>query len=229
MKSKDIDLNFVVPLVVHGDDADAHRRRSFLVTTISSALTDGSVWDTKFLMYCLDNSRSTSDTIKTLDQWVCWSLVELQLGHFLDRDPFDRPYEKYSGKRKGAIANTYRGVLVCHKGDERYLQKVYAMTHSAVSQQVCFVCRASQSGPNLYSLYGPSAPHRSTMMTTHDFITSACGQQAWTRLPGWSISLLAFDYLHVVDLTVVPECAASATWLTWFTYQCSLKNDISFK
>jgi len=229
MKSKDIDLNFVVPLVVHGDDADAHRRRSFLVTTISSALTDGSVWDTKFLMYCLDNSRSTSDTIKTLDQWVCWSLVELQLGHFLDRDPFDRPYEKYSGKRKGAIANTYRGVLVCHKGDERYLQKVYAMTHSAVSQQVCFVCRASQSGPNLYSLYGPSAPHRSTMMTTQDFITSACGQQAWTRLPGWSISLLAFDYLHVVDLTVVPECAASATWLTWFTYQCSLKNDISFK
>lgn len=212
MVVKDVDLNFVIPLVIHGDDAEAHRRRSFLVTTLGSCLTDGSVWSTKFLLYCLDNSRATTETIKTLDTWVAWSLLELQCGTFLDRDPFDQQYQPFLDGRQGNIAGKYRAVLAVHKGDEKYLQKVYAMTHSATSAKVCFRCHAESSGRNLYTFYGPNAPHRVNMLSTEEFIRSACGQQSWTRLPGWSVSVLYFDYLHVIDLTVVPECAASVTW-----------------
>ena len=210
---KEVNLDYVVPLIIHGDDADAHRRRSFLVTTLGTPFVDGSLWDSRYLLYCLDNSRATSDTVKTLDQWVVWSLLELQQGFFFDRDPYGQPYARHDAGRKGPIANKYRGVLAVHKGDEKYLQKVYCMTKSAVSHKVCFVCEATQSGQNISSTYGPHAPHRATLMSTEQFIVGACGQQAWTRLPGWSVSTIVFDWLHLVDLCIVPECAASVTCL----------------
>lgn len=184
------------------------------MTTLGSAVaSSGSVWDTRFLLYCLDNARSVGETIKTLDQWVAWSLLELQCGVFLDFDPFGRPYARHAEGRAGAIAGKFRAILTIHKGDEKYLQKVYAMTKSAVSHKVCFVCGATQDGPNMYSFYGPAAPHRNTLLNTEAFITTACGQQAWTRIPGWAPSVISYDWLHIVDLTIVPECAASAACL----------------
>ena len=38
------ELQFVVPLEIHGDDAELHKRRSFSISTVSSALTTGSTW-----------------------------------------------------------------------------------------------------------------------------------------------------------------------------------------
>lgn len=206
----------MVPIVVHGDDAESHRRRSFLVTTVGSILTEGSSWDTKLVCYCTDNARCKSECVKTLDQWLAWSLLEMQCGYFLDCDPYGQHFEPHDKGRRGPVAGPWRAVMVIHKGDEKYIQKAYQMTNSAVSQQVCFVCRAEQNGANVYTTYGHLAPHRSTLLSTQEFITTGCGQQAWTRLPGWSVSCLALDWLHAVDLTIVPECAASVACLTFF-------------
>ena len=41
------------------------------------------------------------------------------------------------------------------------------------------------------------------------FITDGCRNNAWCRMPGWHISILGLDWLHVVDLTLAPELAAS--------------------
>lgn len=197
--------------MVHGDDAESHRRRSFTVTTLGSLVVTGkSLWDIIFLMYTFDNSRASTDTIATLDLWLCWSPVECQCGHYLDTDPWGRPYNAFQNGRCGLIAGGYKAVLALHKGDEKYLQKVYRAARTAVSHNVCMSCEASsQQGPLLYTLYGENAAHRNTILDTSTFITKVAGVQTWTRIPGWGPEILGHDWLHVVDLTLIPEAAAS--------------------
>lgn len=208
---EDCDLKKTIPLVVHGDDADSHRRRNFLILTVGSLMTGGAMFDTKFLVYCLDNSRATSETISTLDQWVVWSLTELAMGRWLDVDPYGRPHAPFDQGRCGLLADGWRAVVVVHKGDEKYIQKAYRTSHGAVSRNICIQCRATnEPGQLLYSHHGPNAVHRCTRLTTEEFIRDVCGVGNWVRLPGFHISFVQHDWLHVVDLTLVPECSASA-------------------
>ena len=60
--AKDNDLARCIPIELHGDDADAHRRRSFLITSFQSAVTKGSTMDTIFPIYCLENSQASEHT-----------------------------------------------------------------------------------------------------------------------------------------------------------------------
>ena len=209
---KDIDLSLVIPLMIHGDGADSHRRRSFMITTVGSVVTQGSMWDTRFVCYVFDEARAAEDSLATLDAWVCWSLLEAQMGHYLDLDPFGRPYAPYKDHgRRGRIMRRYRAVLALHKGDEKYLQKTYRSSNSAVGRNICMVCKASsETGPLLYTLHGVTAPHRQTLMDTPTFIEEIAGVHTWVQLPGWGIQVLCHDWLHVVDLTLVPEASASA-------------------
>ena len=36
---------------------------------------------------------------------------------------------------------------------------------------------------------------------------------AWTRVPGFCPSMVMYDLLHVLDLSLIPDCSASATRL----------------
>ena len=202
-------LEYLVPLVVHGDDADAHRRRSFNVLTISSALTTGSPWDCKLLVYAMDNSKACTESFDTLNAWVVWSLTELQEGRWMSVDPWDRVLAR-PHERGAVIAGPYRGVVVQIKGDEKWLQKALKLVPSGTSHWVCPICRACKDGEFVYTAFGPFAPHRMTRLTTAEFIQEASRGGPWTRLPGFALDLLAFDWLHLVDLTIIPECSASA-------------------
>ena len=171
----------------------------------------GSMWDSRIVLYCFDETRSAQDTIATLDTWVCWSLLEAQLGHYLDVDPWGKPYPPFRSGREGLIMGGYRAVLAMHKGDEKYLQKAYKTSRSAVSRHVCMVCKASSDdGPMIYTAHGPNAAHRSTLINTASFIEDVAGVHTWVKLPGWSPQILAHDWLHLVDLTLIPEASASA-------------------
>ena len=199
--------------MVHGDDADSHRRRSFLVM-MGSVLTGGNMFDSRLLCYVLDNSKAMSTTVATLDTWIAWSLTELQLGSYLDIDPFGRPLEKHAQGRSGEICGGWKGIVVVFKGDERYMQKAFKLSHGAVSKKVCVLCEAS-SDPNsemLYTCHGLMAPHRRSMLSTSAFIERVAGVQTWIRIPGFHIEFLQHDLLHVCDLTIIPECAASALY-----------------
>ena len=208
-----MDLRYWIPLVMHGDDADAHRRRSFSVVTISSALTSGSPWDTKMVVYALDNSRACAETYDTLNAWVIWSLTELQEGRRMSVDPFQHPIKRKQGS-DAPIAGKYRGVVVQIKGDEKWIQKALHLVPSSVSPNwVCPLCRASRHGSMIYTSYGPSAPHRGSHLSTPEFIQEACRPGPIVRLPGFAVDLVTYDWLHLVDLSIVPECAASVTWM----------------
>ena len=91
---------------------------------------------------------------------------------------------------------------------------------------------SQESGsPDLYTYHGPNAPHRQTMpgstmhaqyqtcrivsmqprmMDTPGFIVNGCRANAWVLQLGFHVSQLTNDWLHVLDLTVIPDMAASA-------------------
>ena len=50
------------------------------------------------------------------------------------------------------------------------------------------------------------------MLSTSAFIERVAGVQTWIRIPGFHIEFLQHDLLHVCDLTIIPECAASALY-----------------
>lgn len=112
------------------------------------------------MCYVMDVQRALTETYDTLDQWMVWSLLELQLGKFLDCDPYGVPFE---GGWKGAVAGPWKGVLVCFKGDEKYAQRSLKLVQSWVSHGVCAFCDASSSGNLIYTKFGPAAPHRMTV------------------------------------------------------------------
>ena len=203
-----------MPLIWHGDDAESHRRRGFNVNSFASLLTKSTLpWETRFICYVLDNSKGCDETLDGLDTWVVWSLTEMQLGRYFGSDPFGKPLASRRDLAGKEIANGWRGILVAHRGDEKYLQKAYHVSVSWLSQQCCWNCKASRlSGSELlYTHFGPNARHRSTFLDSSDFI-ALCKANAWVRLPGWHIEVLMYDFLHVFDLTMVPDAAASASW-----------------
>ena len=64
----------------------------------------------------------------------------------------------------------------------------------------------------LYTMFGPSAPHRRTLVSTVEFIESRCHMNPWIRIPGFDMQLVLADWLHIVDLAITPEVSASVFW-----------------
>ena len=48
------------------------------------------------------------------------------------------------------------------------------------------------------------------MMTTSEFISRGCGANPFVEAPGFHVAMLANDWLHVIDLSLIPDSAASA-------------------
>lgn len=206
---EDIDLRTYFPIICHGDDADSHRRRSFCCFTMASPLSSArSSWDTRILLYIVDVSRAIAETYDVLDAWVVHGLCELQEGSFFDVDVWGQPWNR--GKT-GRICGKYTGVFVALKGDQKFLQRALKLKTSATSEQVCMYCRATSSGALLYTAFGPHAPHRATLVDNVDFMVDRCYPNSWIRLPGFDMERVLADWLHLVDLSLIPEVAASET------------------
>ncbi|CAJ1379151.1 unnamed protein product [Effrenium voratum] len=206
-----LDLNRTIPIFIHGDDAESHRRRSFMVVSWGSLLVSGcSPFDSNMLVFAGDNAQCLHETYNVLNCWLCWSLTELLLGTFLDVDPFGSPIQR-AGPGGRQVAGGWKAVLACHKGDEAYLQKAYNMVTTWNSESVCWRCGASKGANTelVYTTHGPNAPHRETLLDTAAFIEQVCRENPFVRLPGFHIDLLQNDWLHCVDLAIVPECAGS--------------------
>ena len=163
--AKDLDLDYVFPIICHGDDADSHRRRSFCCFTIASPLAPArSSWDTRILCYVIDTSRAVNETYDTLDAWIVHGLCELQEGKFFTVDVYGQPWSR--GK-SGRICGSYIG-----------LQRALKLKTSATADRVCMYCAATGSGGMLYTQFGPSAPHRGTLVSNVEFMLHGCHPKA---------------------------------------------------
>ncbi len=139
------------------------------------------------------------------------SFCELQEGCFFDVDPYGRPWMR---DFSGPIMGGFKAVLCGIKGDQKHLQRALKLKTSWNSERVCMYCHATQSGRTIYTAFGPSAPHRSSLVSTEEFIESGCHPNPWVRLPGFHLELVLTDWLHLVDLSLTPEVAASESCLT---------------
>ena len=204
----------MIPLLFHGDDADSHRRRSFYVCTIASPLHEvSSSWDTRVLLAAVDNCHALPETYEAIDQWLVHSFTELQEGRWLTVDPWNNPIDRKSDK----IIGNYRAILVGVKGDEKFIQRMLRLKNSWVgSDRICAYCHATASGPLLYTMFGPHAPHRSTRVSNEEFFLQGCTPTPWLRYPGFSFERVFLDWLHLVDLSLTPESAASVSCLIYF-------------
>ena len=206
--AEDVDLSYVIPVLFHGDDADSHRRRSFYVCTLTSPLCEYECsWDSRILLACLDNSRALPETYDVLDAWMVYGLTELQEGAFFTVNPWGDAFHR--GK-SGPCCGPYRAVLAGIKGDEKFIQRTLKLTTSWISEGVCMYCAAQKSGRLLYTHFGPRAPHRETLVSNEEFFATGCKPNAWLRLPGFDVQRIFLDWLHLVDLALTPESAASA-------------------
>lgn len=212
MVAEDINLSYMIPLLFHGDDADSHRRRSFYVCTLTSPLCEyeGS-WDSRILLCTLDNSRCLPETYDVVDTWMVYGFTELQEGSFFSVDPWG---EEFVRGKTGPCCGPYRAVLAGIKGDEKFVQRTLKLTTSWISEGVCLYCAAQKSGRLLYTQFGPRAPHRQTLVTNEEFFAKGCRPNAWIRLPGFHVERIFLDWLHLVDLALTPESAASAPCMT---------------
>lgn len=203
-----------MPLIWHGDDAESHRRRAFIVNSFSSLLVSNTQpWESRYVCYCLDSAKTIDETLDGIDTWIVWSLTELMHGRYLGHGPHSEPVECRKGMDGQQLANGYRAILVCHRGDEKYLQRAYHVNGVGwQSKQCCWTCKASRvpTSPYLYTHFGRHAPHRQSMIDTPSFIAS-CRANAWVRLPGWHVEVLTYDILHVFDLSLVCDAAASVS------------------
>lgn len=209
MPAQDCNLDFCIPLLFHGDDADSHRRRTFYVCTFSSPLCESqNTWDNRLLLCALDNSKAVPETFDVIDAWIVHAFTECQEGAFFSVNPWGKPFERGLA---GPIAGPYRGILVGLKGDEKFIQRTLKVTASWVSEGVCMYCKATQSGALQYTLHGPNAPHRQTLVSNLDFFRYGCRPNAWLRLPGFDVERVMLDWLHLVDLALTPEASASVS------------------
>lgn len=127
-------------------------------------------------------------------------------------DLYGNPCER---KVSGPICGPFKGVLFGLKGDQKYLQRALKLKTSWVSESCCMYCGATSSGPLVYTSFGEHAPHRATLQTTDGFMTRGCDPNAWLRIPGFSLSMVLTDWLHLVDLALTPEVSASVAHTNW--------------
>lgn len=189
-----------------------------MVTTFGSAVIHKSPWDSRYLLYCTDNAKSCSSTFDTLDSWLAMSFIELGEGKWLQHSPWGEELG-YRKKKAGTwIADGWRGVLVAFRGDEKALAKSFHVKNTWVSEEVCFTCKASRlsDSPYLYTAFGRNAQHRQTCVDYAEFVTHKCGANPWVRIPGFDPSCIMYDWLHVLDLSLIPDAAASVLRLQQF-------------
>ena len=145
-----------------------------------------------------------------IDTWLVHGFTELQEGRFLQVDPWGRPYNRgFSGQ----VCGPYVAIIIGMKGDEKFIQRCLKVNASPISDGVCMYCKASQSGEYMYTFHGPHASHRQTMTDNLEFFRNGCRMNAWLCLPGFHLERVMLDWLHLVDLSLIPECSASVSWL----------------
>lgn len=173
-----------------------------------------STWDSRLVCYCLDNSKICNETMDGMDSWLVWSFSELMMGRWFEYGPNSQHLPCRQGKHGQDIAEGWSGIVVFHRGDEKYHQKAYHMNPGATSEQICWHCRASRvrDSPNLYTFFGPNAPYRETALTLEAFICETTRPNPWVRLPGFHPEVLIYDWLHCFDLGLLSDAAASVTW-----------------
>ena len=122
------------------------------------------------------------------------------------------------------------GGVVCGTGGTKRLWLSATMSEQLGSvMKYVSIGRASSSSSSahLYTAFGRNAPHRTTQCDMGEFVSDKCGSNPWVRIPGFHPSMVIYDWLHVLDLALIPDAAASVAWIASTTNLCATNGLIS--
>jgi hypothetical protein len=222
--ARGMDLDRMIPIVLHGDDAPYCDTDSVLVMQWHPAMTHGPSLDLKCLFTLLschecvmvDGANRTLEVLHEVWAWSCSILLTGHWPHAGPQGPWDLQDRDNAvrAERVGtAFAGGFRLAFVGTKGDLKFLKSMYRWDRHYQCNFCCPLCLAHKRIARLF--YGntlPNAPWRETVLSHENIMHEYTAKGTLPPImstPGWHAELSHLDLMHNLYLGVGPDVAAS--------------------
>ena len=205
-----------VPLRLHGDDAPCGKAGSILVIQFTSCMCRLSSWLSRWLTICIKQEIVVkNETLEALYKALVWSFAALASGTMPSEDHLGRPFTKglrkdYAGK---AICGHYLLLFCQLLGDLKWLKEEFRFKHFYNRNECCFFCRAIKTGNGYYNAfdYRLNCNWIGALRTTLEYLMQH-DKSELCNLPGWDLSGLAIDLMHVILLGILQIAIGGVLW-----------------
>ena len=160
-------------------------------------------------------------TMQVLYKVLQWSLHALSTGRWPYTDHEDRPFsstycpDRYA-RRGEWLAEGYLGALAEIRGDWKWIRDTFYLEQHYGANYICHLCKAHKFIERLrFNDFRTDARHRQTCVDSTAWWTAYTAGVLVSPLvyiPGFDVWRLAYDLMHVLDLGVMQDCAASVLW-----------------
>jgi hypothetical protein len=165
-------------------------------------------------------------TLQLIFEVLAWSFRLLRGGIAPDRRHDGSPFTAMDQARRippGTDVGT--AALVQVRGDWEALVETFRLRYYG-SEYFCWQCNATLTpGPNCFHNFASDAPHRSTRLTTEEYL-ACCAREAAQpchlfNAPGFLLEYVVVDSMHSADLGCFADVLGSLFWLhiynrAWF-------------
>ena len=213
-----LDCNTTVAIGMHGDGVPFTKHDSLEVLSFNClAQPSGNRVpftgvSKAFLCQCGCKGKCTWDALLAV---FLWSMQSLCLGTFPCRGPGDQPFPEGSDRSKQAG----KPLRVCAlleqvRGDWPFLRGLFALP-SWSSEHICWKCMANKSDRN-YKDTSAAASWRGSRYVPGEFLRvlqrEGLSASPAISCPGFDLSMVVLDWLHIVDLGVAQDLLGCLFW-----------------
>lgn len=195
-------------LGLHGDAAPITKHESLLTIAWNSLHVEGTTMQTRFIFTCIRKSDIGPETLNAVWGYLAWAMNVLAAGLTPTSDFLNSPLQG-GGK---PLAGGWRASCVQIRGDWEFFAQALSLPRWD-TDNCCWLCAASTSGPLLWTDCSPNAAWRVTMKTHEQFVQSLhASRKPLPRLfeiKGLRLEGVMVDTLHTVDQGVAVHAIAN--------------------
>ncbi|CAE7362648.1 unnamed protein product [Symbiodinium sp. CCMP2592] len=208
-----------IALGLHGDGVPYTKKESLEIISFNFlAMPSGD----RLPCTAVSKKFATAETWTVIMNITSWSLRMLFMGAVSTKLPdgsgwLSREKRKYFRKHGDQLAG--RALLLQVRGDWPFLRQLFQFP-SWSSESICWKCRAMNvdtSNPLSFRICNSGAAWRRNRLSDVDFLTelrAAGGSLSpLLSLPGFVLSCVVLDWLHIVDLGVGADVIGNLFWL----------------
>ena len=161
---------------------------------------------------CFQVKKATMDDAVDV---LRWSLDCLAMGRAPQRRHDDQPFGKSEKHREQMSHKPLPTALLTQiRGDWKMLKDMFDLPAHNENAGLCFLCPCK---PETLREVGLQASWRQQRYTEWDFMERFFREKrhvspVW-RIPGFRLSVVRLDWLHVVDLGVAADCVGNIFWM----------------
>ena len=215
-----------IPVRIWGDDAPLGRSRSMMCVQCCSVMcSQVQVWMSRFLMMAITlDSVVQGATLEPLYDAIAWSFEVLASGFMPHRDHLG---QEFSSTGAGAARRRMAGKPCCggylllfaqFLGDWKWLKEELRLKSHYNVNQCCWMCFAEKRGcePAMSAFnYAEDAGWCQTHRTHEEYMAQPV-RSALCGCPGWHLSTVKCDLMHLVLLGILQHAIGGVMWeLCW--------------